>query len=220
MKKINTIAFIFSFIAGYVDTAGFIALSGIFTAHVTGNLVLVGASFNNSHYETNILQLILIPIFFTSVFLTSIYFKISKTETYYKLKIALLVQACLLLIMCFLQNQFSFLAIGTIGVIAMGIQNAYMKIILNKLLPTTVMTGNVTLLAIEASNRFLKQNVSNVLRIISPILGFLSGAIIGAIIVHFIGIKSFLIPSVIILLMILITKNNIWRELVLKSVGE
>ncbi len=33
-----------SFNGGYVDTAGFLALQGLFTAHVTGNFVTLGAA--------------------------------------------------------------------------------------------------------------------------------------------------------------------------------
>jgi uncharacterized membrane protein YoaK (UPF0700 family) len=32
-----------SFVAAFVDTCGFVALFSLFTAHVTGNFVLIGA---------------------------------------------------------------------------------------------------------------------------------------------------------------------------------
>src|SRR5580658_249580 len=35
---------VLSFNAGFVDTAGFLALQGLFTAHVTGNFVTLGAA--------------------------------------------------------------------------------------------------------------------------------------------------------------------------------
>jgi uncharacterized membrane protein YoaK (UPF0700 family) len=39
-----TLPLLLSFTAGHLDTAGFLALQGFFTAHVTGNFVTLGAS--------------------------------------------------------------------------------------------------------------------------------------------------------------------------------
>ena len=38
------LSYLLGFNAGYVDTAGFLALGGLFTAHVTGNFVTLGAA--------------------------------------------------------------------------------------------------------------------------------------------------------------------------------
>jgi len=42
--SIPAIPMMLSVTAGYVDTAGYVALQGLFTAHVTGNFVTLGAS--------------------------------------------------------------------------------------------------------------------------------------------------------------------------------
>jgi uncharacterized membrane protein YoaK (UPF0700 family) len=42
--KNHRIAALLGFVAGFVDTAGFLGLQGLFTAHVTGNFVTLGAA--------------------------------------------------------------------------------------------------------------------------------------------------------------------------------
>jgi uncharacterized membrane protein YoaK (UPF0700 family) len=55
-----------AFTAGFVDTVGFIALFGLFTAHVTGNFVLIGAALINSH-EGLVSKLLALPVFVLAV---------------------------------------------------------------------------------------------------------------------------------------------------------
>ena len=44
------IAALLSFNGGFVDTAGFLGLQGLFTAHVTGNFVTLGAALVLGHH--------------------------------------------------------------------------------------------------------------------------------------------------------------------------
>src|ERR1700750_1734140 len=54
---------------GYVDTAGFLALQGLFTAHVTGNFVTLGASIVLGISGT-LAKLLALPVFCLVVVLT------------------------------------------------------------------------------------------------------------------------------------------------------
>src|SRR5271168_4440919 len=58
-----------SLTAGYVDTAGFLALQGLFTAHVTGNFVTLGASLALGTSGA-IAKLLALPIFCAVVIAT------------------------------------------------------------------------------------------------------------------------------------------------------
>ena len=59
-------AVLLSFIAAFVDTACFVGLFGLFTAHVTGNFVLIGAALlaRDSPVLTKLLAL---PVFALAV---------------------------------------------------------------------------------------------------------------------------------------------------------
>src|SRR5215475_15480648 len=57
-----------SVIAGMVDVIGFLSL-GIFTAHVTGNIVVVGALMVR-HNRVNPAQILAIPVFILAVAVT------------------------------------------------------------------------------------------------------------------------------------------------------
>src|SRR5712672_2389145 len=55
--------------AGFMDTAGFLALQGLFTAHVTGNFVTLGASLVLGTSGA-VAKLLALPVFCVVVILT------------------------------------------------------------------------------------------------------------------------------------------------------
>ena len=59
-----------SFLAGYVDTLGFVALHGLFTAHVTGNFVLLGREVVAPGHDV-VLKLLAFPAFIGGVSISS-----------------------------------------------------------------------------------------------------------------------------------------------------
>src|ERR1700742_327244 len=105
-----------SFNGGYVDTMGFLALPGLFTAHVTGNFVTLGAAlvFGTSGVAAKLLAL---PMFCAVIVITRIL----------TFKAALLVIGAGLAIALgpfHDGDSWSALATGMVLVSAMAIQNA------------------------------------------------------------------------------------------------
>ena len=221
MEKQNHITFLLSFIAGFVDTVGFIAVSGIFAAHVTGNIVLAGASV--AHFEKSdsvFLKLILIPIFIIGVVLTSRFIAALRYDTKVKLRLLFGVQALMLLLFSFSGTAIighwiddhmvtGTLIQATLAVLAMAVQNTYMKMLIPKFLSTTVMTGNLTNFAVEFGNYLSAIPLRPSTRLIangSSVFGFVFGSIGGAFGVIELGLFSVLFP-VLILIFLAVTKR-------------
>jgi uncharacterized membrane protein YoaK (UPF0700 family) len=192
MKQITT-ASLLSFTAGFVDTAGFIALFGLFTAHVTGNFALIGASF--AEFSPGILaKLLALPVFVMAVAAARAY--VLQRETRGADAAGGLLLAELLLLGLFLvagiaaapfQDADAPLTIvtGLVAVIAMAIQNAASRTVFAKLSPTTVMTGNVTQIVIDLVDlagrpSARSETMVRLKKMTPPVLTFVLGATAGA----------------------------------------
>jgi len=147
------------FNAGYVDTAGFLALNGLFTAHVTGNFVTLGAAF--VHGTTGAFaKLLALPLFCAVVVLTRLFASsLAAADTAMSrlmcAKVLLLAAAAAVLIAYgpFSDSDAPFAVMGgMLLVAAMGIQNAIQRMHLGSAPPSTLMTGTTTQVMIDLAD--------------------------------------------------------------------
>jgi uncharacterized membrane protein YoaK (UPF0700 family) len=143
--------------AAYVDTCGFIGLFGLFTAHVTGNFVLIGAELVNRHVDI-LTKSLALPVFVASVLLAN-QAEVVMRRRGVAATTWLLAAQSLLIGLAALAPRWTGLprqpddmpsvVIGFLLIAAIGVQNALMRTGLAGPVQTTVMTGNVTQLTID-----------------------------------------------------------------------
>jgi uncharacterized membrane protein YoaK (UPF0700 family) len=160
------VPFLLSLTAGYVDTAGFLALQGLFTAHVTGNFVTLGASLALGTSGA-VAKLLALPVFCVIVMAVRL---LGSTlaqrwrfvfEALLSLKVLLLiVGAALAIEFGPFQNADTWHAVmtGMVLVAAMAIQNAVHRIYLGSAPPSTLMTGTTTQIMIDLADMILARD--------------------------------------------------------------
>lgn len=146
--------------AGYVDAAGFLALHGLFTTHVTGNFVTLGASF--AFGTTGVLaKLLALPTFCAVILLARTLGLALDKKGWPALRMMFLLQAALLTIGAWLflklgpfpdGDAIPAVATGLVVVAAMAIQNALHRTRLTSLPPSTVLTGSTTQMMIDIAD--------------------------------------------------------------------
>jgi uncharacterized membrane protein YoaK (UPF0700 family) len=141
-----------SVIAGMVDLTGFLTLGNIFTAHVTGNLVLAAAAAVRGG-PLNPAQALAIPVFIAAVALTWLIAQASRKHGPALARPLLIVQFVLLAIVLTFSvltrpssNPHGLMAgiAVMIAVSAMACQYALLRLALPRAVSTAVMTGNLT----------------------------------------------------------------------------
>src|SRR5258705_11268396 len=164
-----TLPLLLSLNAGFVDTAGFLALQGLFTAHVTGNFVTLGASlvFGTSGAVAKLLAL---PVFCLVVILTRLISSALLRLNRPALKIILGVKVVLLVAGAVLAirlgpfvdgDAWQAVVTGMVLVAAMAIQNAAHRIHLGTAPPSTLMTGTTTQIMIDVADMVHAPSVEN-----------------------------------------------------------
>ncbi|WP_051711072.1 YoaK family protein [Andreprevotia chitinilytica] len=193
-------------VAGYVDTLGFVALFGLFTAHVTGNFVLIGSELAKPGHGV-LLKLLVFPAFILAVALSRLISLHYERRARSPVRLLLMLEAVLLLAFMAAGMQAAPIAspgtpmaiiAGLAGAMAMGIQNGLGRLALAKLTPTTVMTGNVTQLVIDLVDMAIgstkTETRARIIKQLGPITGFGLGALAGALGYEHLGFMALLAP--------------------------
>lgn len=149
-----------SFNGGYVDTAGFLALQGLFTAHVTGNFVTLGAALVLGTSGV-LAKLLALPVFCIVVVLVRLLGVRLGALNWPRLRILLGIKIALLVLGAVLAQRFGpfpngdnwqAILTGMALVCAMAIQNAVNRVHLSASPPSTLMTGNTTQIMIDLAD--------------------------------------------------------------------
>jgi len=200
---------ILSVMAGYVDTAGFLALHGLFTAHVTGNFVTIGASLV-SGTSGIVAKLLALPVFCVFVIGARLLrYQLDArgqpvVRSLLAIKLALFVVAMVLALRYGPFPQGDSLTATLTGmtlVAAMAIQNALHRVHLASAPPSTLMTGTTTQIMLDIGDRICgvpadqKAAVDARLRKMSvAVLAFAVGCAAGAWLYAIGGMWCFAVP--------------------------
>jgi uncharacterized membrane protein YoaK (UPF0700 family) len=209
-----SVPLLLSFNAGYVDTAGFLALQGLFTAHVTGNFVTFGASVVHGT-SGGAAKLAALPVFCVAIVLSRLlHYGLARTglpilRSLLALKCVLLVAAAVLALRFgpFADgNSALALATGMTLVAAMALQNAVHRVHLAGFPPSTLMTGTSTQIMLDIADLIhglppdkARDIKARLVPLIAAVAAFAVGCGMAAVCFLFGGMWCFAVPPLVAL---------------------
>lgn len=183
-KPTSILPLLMSLNAGFVDTAGFLALQGLFTAHVTGNFVTFGAAIVLGTSGA-LAKLLALPVFCVVVIVTRLFsfclpgvgLPIFRSMLAIKMLLLAVGGAAAIYFGPFVEgDSWQAITTGMILVAAMAIQNAAHRVHMGTDPPTTLMTGTTTQIMIDVADLLRRAPVS-VLVVAKPRLGKMSASV-------------------------------------------
>lgn len=152
-----------SFVSGFVDTVGFLGLFGLLTSQVTGSFVAAGAAF--VHAESGLVaKLLAIPVFMLGAAGMTLLVALLRARRVEPMPWALVTVAVLIggfLALALRHAPFArldapdALATAILAFLAMGAESALVRVLFKGSVPANFMTGNVTQVAVEATDLML-----------------------------------------------------------------
>jgi uncharacterized membrane protein YoaK (UPF0700 family) len=202
--------FVLSMIAGSTDVIGFLGLGGLLTAHITGNLVILVARIVTNE-PVPLSYLIAVPVFVIVLGMTRLLVAVLEQLGIASLLPLLLLQFLLLCLSLAIglsagshvdPNTASAIFAGMLGVSAMAVQNALVRISIRGAPSTAVMTTNITVFSIDLGEIWLGKDAKRAALARArakhtwpAIAGFVIGCALGAACEAAFGLQSLALPT-------------------------
>lgn len=191
-----------AFVAGYIDTATFLGVSELFSAHITGNFVVFAIALVHGVRGVDWLKLIALPVFFIGVPLATFLYD----RTAARIRTVLICEAALLggvgLLALFPQVQPHIAWLAMALVLAMAFQNAAHQLDATLGPTSAVMTTNSAKLFVALWRKVLTapEDVPMVKAdgIGARIIFFAGGCAVSAFATHRFGLASVLLPAALV----------------------
>lgn len=203
--------FVLATVAGFADTATFVKLSGLFSAHITGNFVLLALSFERGWSRQDAVKVIAFGVFALGAAAATMGYDalLIRRPAGVQQTWLLGMEAVLLAGAAALSTTGRPLWLSVCGlmvVLAMSIQNVFHRIVPAAPMSSTVMTLNFTRSMIDLVRRVLSPRTGTGADAARPkpsfftpswhaIGGFAVGCAFGAVAVHYLGLAGLLFPS-------------------------
>jgi len=224
----RTVVILLALVAGWVDAGSFIGLHHIMAAHITGNLVILAADIATGFQATDLLKILILPIFFVGVMAMTLVhdrYVALYDDPARHIRGMLVIEAVLIVgtgaigllasLAGWVLDLWLALAVATPVTLAMALHNA-----IHRLYPivgpaTTVMTGNITQFFIDrtrgmsghASRSLINDMPKDDSLLPALIFAFGLGCVLGAAITMQAGNGAFLVPGALILVAAAFTRK-------------
>jgi uncharacterized membrane protein YoaK (UPF0700 family) len=208
-----------AFIAGFLEACGLIALFGLFIGHVTANIAVVGIAIATPVPGVGT-KLLAVPFFMAVVALTRLGLHPLQLRAYDVTRLVLALELVLLLAFVaagLLYGPFtdplawSTTLTAALGVATLAVQNSGMRLIWKTRPSTTVMTLNLTQLALDSVSILrepedaAKEEARKRLALVAPTLfGFLVGAATGGAGYWIAGFYAGFAPAAVLMMLIFV----------------
>ena len=210
MKKVKQISdsillgIILAVVGGFLDAYTYLIRGGVFANAQTGNIVLLGVNLAQGNYSETVHYLVPILAFAFGILTAElIKSKLKSNASVHWRQIIVIIELILLFVCSFIDSGVGNAWVNTVISFVCALQVESFRAVEGNAAATTMCTGNLRsgteqlFLALKCKD---KQHLKKGIVYYAIIAAFVFGAVMGALIINFLGVKAILVACVLLLL--------------------